>query len=68
MLFNCCPFIQFVVFVLVNLEENESIIKSIVKLEDLHNEKLFKLPKLEYLKNNKLVIYYSDIKDKKFAL
>jgi hypothetical protein len=59
---------QYVSFVSVDLIKNECDIKSIVKLDILHNENLFKAPKLDYLKKNKCAIYYNDIKNKLFNI
>lgn len=51
-----------VCFVLVDLDKREAEIKAIIKLEELHNKKLFKEPKLDYLKNNKRAVYFEDLK------
>lgn len=53
---------QYVSFVCVDLLKNEGYVKAIVKLNFLHEEKLFSLPKLFKLQNaNKLAVYYKDL-------
>jgi hypothetical protein len=60
--FNSTKPNQFVSFVSVDMQKAECIIRSIIKLEDLHNNKLFKLPKLKKLQEmNKLAVYFKDI-------
>jgi len=55
---------QYICFCIIDLKNNEGVIKSIVTLDYLHDNKLFKLPKLDKLKyNNKLAVYFSDIKE-----
>jgi hypothetical protein len=54
---------QYVSFCLIDLGNKCGEIKSILKLSTLHDNKLFKLPKLEKLQvANKLAVYFSDIK------
>jgi len=44
------------------LKENFAIVRAILKLEFLHERKLFGLPKLEHLqKANKKAVYLKDI-------
>jgi hypothetical protein len=53
---------QYVVFVSLSLKDNLAIIRAILKLEFLHERKLFGLPKLEFLqKENKKAVYLKDI-------
>lgn len=53
---------QYVAFVSVNLKEKTSLVRAIIKLELLHNKKLFALPKLERLQQaNKLAVYLKDL-------
>ncbi len=67
-IFNSTTQDQYVAFVSVDVNSNCSLIRTIVKLEDLHAEKLFKSPKLDYLKSNKFAVYYEDIKHKEIIL
>ncbi|MCZ2224432.1 MAG: hypothetical protein LC122_12485 [Chitinophagales bacterium] len=54
---------QYVCFCIVDLKEFVGYLKIIVSLDVLHNNNLFKLPKLEKLQQaNKLAVYYSDLK------
>ena len=58
---------QYVAFVSLSLQENFAIIRTIVKLDFLHENKLFGLPKLEHLqKANKKAVYLKDIE--RFAM
>ncbi len=53
---------QYVTFVSLSLKDNFAIIRAILKLEFLHERKLFGLPKLEHLqKANKKAVYLKDI-------
>lgn len=53
---------QYVAFVTVDLPNKTAYIKSILHLDKLHENNLFKPPKLEYLKlANKLAVYFNDI-------
>lgn len=52
---------DYVCFVSVNLEKKEAEIRAVVKLQDLHDKKLFALPKLAYLRT-KAAVYYDDLK------
>jgi hypothetical protein len=52
-----------VAFTSVNLSAGTVDLLGVVKVSTLHDQKLFKLPKLEYLqKMNKLAVYYDDLK------
>lgn len=56
---------QFICFCVIDLENKSGVIKSIVKLEYLHDNKLFKLPKLPKLQEmNKMAVYFNDIGDR----
>lgn len=52
---------DYVAFVSVDLSKNEAYIKSILSVAFLHNNNLFKKPKLSYL-DNKAAVYFEDIK------
>jgi len=53
---------QYIAFVSLSLKENFAIVRAILKLEFLHERKLFGLPKLEHLqKANKKAVYLKDI-------
>lgn len=53
---------QYVAFVSLSLKDSLAIIRAVVKLEFLHDRKLFGLPKLEHLqKANKKAVYLKDI-------
>lgn len=53
---------QYIAFVSLSLKDSLAIIRAIVKLEFLHDRKLFGLPKLEHLqKANKKAVYLKDI-------
>jgi hypothetical protein len=65
-IFNTDTKNQYVAF--VSVDNDECYVKNIVELQDLHNEKLFKEPKLDYLKNNKVAVYFKDIQHLEFAL
>lgn len=53
---------QYIAFVSLSLKDNYAIIRSIVKLDFLHDKKLFGLPKLEYLQQaNKKAVYLKEI-------
>lgn len=53
---------QYIAFVSLSLKENFALIRAIVKLDFLHDKKLFGLPKLEHLqKANKKAVYLKDI-------
>lgn len=52
---------DYVAFVKVNLYKKEGIVRAIVSLDMLHNNKLFELPLLEKLQDNKLAVYYNDL-------
>lgn len=53
---------QYIAFVSLSLKDNFAIIRAVVKLEFLHEKKLFGLPKLEHLqKANKKAVYLKDI-------
>jgi hypothetical protein len=53
---------SYVSFTSVDLDTNTVKILGFVKVQDLHDKKLFKLPKLKHLQEmNKLAVYYSDL-------
>lgn len=53
---------DYVSFISVDLENLQAEIKAIIKLQDLHNKKLFAKPKLSYL-TTKSAIYLDDLKN-----
>lgn len=53
---------DYVCFVTVDLDRQSAEIKSIVKLEDLHKQDLFKKPKLAHL-TSKSAVYFTDLKN-----
>lgn len=60
---------QYICFCIINLKENIGEIKSIVSLDYIHENNLFKYPKLEHLKlNNKLAVYFNDVGEKNMIL
>jgi hypothetical protein len=60
---------QYICFCMIDLKEKFGLIKAIVSLDYLHNNNLFKYPKLEILKiNNKLAVYFDDIGEKNMIL
>lgn len=53
---------QYICFCVIDLKNVKGNLKSIVKLEHLHDNNLFKPPKLDKLKfNNKLAVYLKDL-------
>lgn len=48
---------DYVAFVTVNLLQKKATVKSILKIDYLHKNALFDLPKLEKLQNNKFAVY-----------
>lgn len=52
---------QYVAMVSLNVPKRQAEIKAIVKVSWLHEKKLFKDMKQEYLKGNKLAVYYEDL-------
>ena len=62
-IFNSSKKNQYVGFVSVNNDTSSCFIRAIVKLEHLHENKLFKMPKLQKLQeSNKLAVYFDDLK------
>lgn len=61
---------DYVCFVSVDLAKQTGEVKAVIKLQDLHSERLFKRPKLEYL-TTKSAVYFDDLntifKDRLFA-
>lgn len=56
---------QFICFCIIDLDKNFGKIKSICKLEHLHENNLFKLPKVVRLQEmNKLAVYFDDLGDR----
>jgi len=53
---------QYICFCTIDLKTKQGFLKSLVSLDYIHNNHLFKLPKLEKLQqNNKLAVYFSDL-------
>lgn len=59
---------DYVAFVIVNLITKEAQIKGICKLQLLHDNNLFALPKLIHLQGNKRAVYMSDLENHKDLL
>ncbi len=53
---------HYVAFVSLNIKEKTAQIKAIIKVQWLHDKNLFKEMKKEKLKNNKVAIYFDDLK------
>jgi len=66
-IFNSTKQNQYISFVSADMNNTKCTIQAVVKLEHLHENKLFKLPVLKKLQEmNKLAIYFDDLK--KFQL
>jgi hypothetical protein len=59
---------DYVVFVSVNLKTRECFVRSMLSLFTLHNLQLFRPMKVFKLRNNKVAVYYEDIKNIKSYL
>ena len=53
---------DYVIFVVIDLVKYDAEIKSIAQVSSLHDEKLFKDPKIKSLVGNKKAIYFDDLK------
>ncbi len=54
---------QYVAFVTVDLTNNKAILRAFTNLDDLHESKMWKSPKLDKLKvANKIAVYLEDLK------
>tara|TARA_R110000868_G_scaffold75946_3_gene218772 strand:+ start:1769 stop:2392 length:624 start_codon:yes stop_codon:yes gene_type:complete len=52
---------HYVAFVSLNIPKRIGELKALVKVQWLHDKKLFKQMKLETLRNNKLAVYFEDL-------
>jgi len=55
---------DYVVFVVVNIENNTALIKSIMSIDDLHKLQLFEKPRKKDLISNKATVYYKSLTKK----
>lgn len=55
---------DYVVFVVVDLQHKNALIKSIMSIKDLHKLQLFEQPRKKDLRNNKATVYYKSLTKK----